>query len=287
MKIYVLPVSSAVQEPRQKFLYPPHNEDYGVEQDFHVYLMKSGLLTNNKDEADWHYLPVYWTRWHLNHDYGREGREELQGQVDKALLADQRTFTICQYDDGPLVSLGDTVQFLASRKTDRGIDIPLLSSPHRLPFLRVKKRYRASFVGRVDTHEIRKKMQNEVGSRGDVLFIDGNRGSKFFVRSTLQSHVALSPRGYGGSSFRTFEAMQLGVAPLIVGDRDTRPFRRFIPWETFTFFTSDPAAIGRILDDVADEEALLMGKRCAEVWRDHLAFQKWCPYVLRELECLR
>ena len=285
MTVYILPIPDALRPSAQPFQYPKHNADYGVEQDFYEYATRrTDLFTKNPEQAEWHYLPAYWTRWHLNHDYGRQGVDELQRLVDGVVCDDEKTFAICQYDDGPLVNLGKTSLFLASRKSAEGLDIPLLSSPHRKPFWLPGKRYTASFAGRIDTHPVRRRMLESLSKRSDIAIVDGDRGARYFVRLTLASYSALAPRGYGGSSFRFFEAMQLGVVPILIGDIDTRPFKQFIDWASCSFYVDEPAALPELLDSVDRPTLLNMGKRAAEIYRDHIAFGKWCGYVIRELE---
>jgi len=83
MKIFMLNVNEATRPRSQGFCYPSHNNDFGVEQDFFKYLVSNGFyVTEIREEADWHYLPVYWTRWHLNHNYGAEGTDKLQRYID-------------------------------------------------------------------------------------------------------------------------------------------------------------------------------------------------------------
>lgn len=285
MKIYILGIDKAVQPRHQGFAYPRHNRDYGVEQDFLEFLMtNSSLLTSSREDSDWHYLPVYWTRWHLNHNYGKEGVEELQRYVDNVVKDDARTFTVCQYDDGPLVNIGQTVQFLASRKTECGIDIPLLCNHHKMPFFKPKKKYRAAFVGRLSTHLLREEMAVALKDRTDVVIHNGDIGTRDFVKMVLQSSLALAPRGYGGSSFRLFEAMQLGVAPVLIGDLDTRPFERFLPWQDVSIFVNNIDELNVALDEKTEDELMEMGMRAAELYWNHLTYQKWCPYVLKELQ---
>ena len=285
MKIFVLDINKMVQPCRQEFEYPRHNKDFGVEQDFLEFIKKnSSVIVSSPNEADWHYLPVFWTRWHLNHNYASEGLEELQRYVYDAIIDDARTFTVCQYDDGPLVDIGRTVQFLASRKTEHGNDIPLICNQHRVPFFKPKKLYRSSFVGRLGTHTIRNDMASALKGRSDVLIRDGDIGTSAFVRMVLQSYLALAPRGYGGSSFRLFEAMQLGVAPILIGDIDTRPFKRFLPWGGASIYVRSVDELIEVLDKNSDKELLEMGERAAALYIDHLTYQKWCPYVLKELQ---
>jgi hypothetical protein len=108
-KIYVLPVPPELQPPSAAFRYPSYSRDWGIEQDFDRFLRHEypGLVPK-KEEADFLYLPVFWTRYHLNHDYGRNGREFLRAAIEDvvAFAKDVPCFTVCQSDDGPLVGIG-------------------------------------------------------------------------------------------------------------------------------------------------------------------------------------
>jgi len=266
--------------------YPLHNQDFGVEQDFFEFLKNNPRLqTADPSKADWHYLPIYWTRWHVNHDYAKTGLSELQNYVDDAIINSKITFTICQYDDGPVVNTGDTTQLLASRKSYFGIDIPLLSSAHRIPwFAPRKKTILASFVGRLSTHKLRQEMAQHLSKVSGVSIVDSSQGTGRYVNIMLRSHIALCPRGYGGSSFRFFEAMQLGVVPFLIGDQDVRPFKNKIDWEKISIYTDSPAKISRILDKYSTDQLLSMGKAARLVWQNQLTYQKWCNLALEELK---
>ncbi len=138
---------------------------------------------------------------------------------------------------------------------------------------------------------MRQEMAAQLAHRHDVYLedtpvYDQQKPAKYFVRNLLESYIALCPRGYGGSSFRFFEAMQLGVVPFLIGDLDTRPFKRFIAWENISFFAESAAHLDTFFTSLGQKELLVMGKRAAEVYRQSLAYQKWCPYVLRELQSL-
>jgi len=290
MKIYILPCQSEFQRQRSPFRYPRHSKDWGIEQDFLKYLHRPRpLLTNDPQEADWHYLPIFWTRWHYSHKYGKIGVPELQAEVDRILRDDRKTFTVCQFDDGPVVKIGEAAIFWGCRKTDQGIDIPLLCSPHWKPLFSPAKKYLASFIGRIATHPMRQEMAAQLAHRHDVYLedtpvYDQQKPAKYFVRNLLESYIALCPRGYGGSSFRFFEAMQLGVVPFLIGDLDTRPFKRFINWDEMSFWAQSVEQMKNTLNMVQQATLIQMGKRAADVYKEQLAYQKWCAYVLRELE---
>jgi hypothetical protein len=120
--------------------------------------------------------------------------------------------------------------------------------------------------------------------RTDCVIHNGNIGTRAYVKMLLQSKLALAPRGYGGSSFRLFEAMQLGVAPVVIGDLDTRPFKRFLPWHEASIYVDNIDGLNAALEEKTDEELIEMGIRAAELYRNHLTYRKWCPYVLKELQ---
>lgn len=285
MRIFILPVSRDLQPSKQPFRYPRHNHDYGVEQDFLNFLEKStNLLVDSPERADFHYLPIFWTRWHLNHDYGKTGIPELKAKTLQSVLNFDKTFTICQYDDGPLVNLKNAKIFYASRKNISNFDVPLLSKPHNRPFFPVKKQYLATFAGRIDTHPLRKRLYAALKTDNRINFSDGDKGTGFFIKNMLASYICLCPRGYGGSSFRFYEAMQLGIVPFLIGDIDTRPFKKFIDWKSCSLYSPNASGATRILNMYSLQQLLVMGENAKQIYNNQLQYGKWCEYVLLELE---
>jgi hypothetical protein len=295
MKIYILPVPALLQPEKQVHRYPSHNKDYGIEQDFYVWIKKQkGILTGNPSVADWHYLPVYWTRWHINHHFAAhgEGLEQLQQEVDKLITDDKKTFTITQFDGGTLINTGKSIVFTAARTVNEGIDVPILCSPHRKPPVPIKKKFIASFNGSFNTHPVRIEMEKRFAEKPGII-IGGDLPTRFYRRwlwaksfnlNTMASYVALSPRGTSCNSFRFFEAMQLGTAPCLVGDRDVRPFKKFIPWDEISYFAPTVDDLENLLQNLDKKEAIAKGKKAREYWKNELYYQKWCKYVIKELE---
>jgi len=298
LKIHILRVPDKLQPENQPFPYPPHNKDYGVEQDFLIWLSKQkNLLTSVPEEADWHYLPVFWTRWHMHHNFAAngEGLTELQQEVDKVLIDDAKTFTITQFDGGTLLKLSKTVEFTAARTINKGIDIPILCSPHKQPLFPIKKRFIASFNGSFTTHPLRAEMQKLYADNPDIL-IGGSIPTRFYMRwlqgkqynlNTIASYIALAPRGTSCNSFRFFEAMQLGTAPLLLGDVDARPFKKYINWDEISYFASTIDELDNLLSSLNKKEALKKGKKAFEYWKNELYYQKWCKYVIKELNDIK
>ena len=288
-KIFVLPVPIELQPSKSPFLYPAHSSDWGVEQDFLAWLQRNpSQVAETARAADWHYLPVFWTRRHLWHNYGQDGLAEFGAAVRDSILDDQRTFTVCQYDDGPLVDIGDTVQALASRKGSEGIDIPLLCDAPKFMGRR-RKKWKASFIGRVSTHKLRGDLALLLEGRPDVLFVDHQSGhdtaraGRRYRRVIASSEISIAPRGYGGSSFRFFESCALGTAPLMLSDIDTRPFQSQLPWRASSIFASSAAEAVHAMDTLAPQELELMGSRAGKLYRESLAYGKWCPLLVNEV----
>jgi len=298
MKIYILPVPAKLQPDKQIHQYPVHNKDYDIEQDFFIWLKKQkAIVTNNPVEADWHYLPVYFTRWHINHRFAanNEGLQELQQAVDKVISSDKKTFTIALFDGGPLIDVGKTVVFTGARTVNEGIDVPLLCSPHRKPLVPVKKKFLATFNGSFYTHPLRIEMEERLNKIPGIL-IGGTLPTRFYKRwfwaknynlRMMESYVALCPRGTSCNSFRFFEAMQLGVAPCLIGDVDVRPFKNFIPWDDMSYYVATIDELENLLLTLDKKEAIEKGRKAYLFWKNELNYQKWCKYLIKELEQIR
>ncbi|WP_078430431.1 exostosin domain-containing protein [Alkalihalobacterium alkalinitrilicum] len=286
-KIYILPVPDRLQPLRKATQrYPFHNKDYHIEEDFLNYLNKErDLLVFDPKEADWHYLPIFWTRW-VSYGLKRDRLKKLKHDIDNIIIDDKKTFTICHHKDAPFISLDKTLIFSTTRKHN-SIDVPLLSSPHRLPNSVPRKKYLASFVGSLRTHRIRMDMFMKLKHRKDIFLYNGNKGDTFFVNKLLESYISLCPRGLGVNSYRFFESMQLGVVPLIIGDIDTRPFKKYIDWDRVSYYICTVSNINELMDNLDKKELIKMGHEASILWKEKLQYQKWCRYVIHELNELK
>ncbi len=80
--------------------------------------------------------------------------------------------------------------------------------------------------------------------------------------------------------------MQLGTAPCLIGDVDVRPFKKFIPWDEMSYYVSSVDELDHLLKNLDRKEAIEKGKKAYQYWKDELYYQKWCKYVIKELEHL-
>lgn len=170
------------------------------------------------------YLPIFWTAYWTNNGYGtkEKSRNNLQRFID-SLPRDKKYFTICQYDDGPMVDFKD-LDIVVFGMSGGRIDypIPLLCQPHGYKF-DCKRDIFASFVGG-DTHPIRKELVKQFTGKKDCHVSFKKLPLKEYCNLMARSVFALCPRGYGKSSFRIAEAIQYGAIPVYVSDEFVLPY---------------------------------------------------------------
>ena len=245
-----------------------------------------------------HYIDIYW----LNlHKLGKFNRTEIQKLVDEeckiAKGAGKIPFTLCQWDDnieikkpGNMVvySIGTSkdvpMPLLVEDKTDRLMKVP------RVPFK--DKRYLASFVG-THTHNVRRKLHSQY--KDDPSFVFKIRGgwtnvvpedlATLFITTTQESKFGLAPRGYGASSFRYFELIQMGVIPVYIHDGDNAlPFQDEIDYSKFSvsIHIKDIEKLKEILEGIDEAKYAEMVAQIESVKHSFTLLES-CRYVLRDL----
>ena len=294
----ILQVKSDFQPDHQGFVWPPRNgdpgQDKGVEQDFYQWATTQDY---HFEDGDWAYLPIYWNRYYINNQWGEGGIPELQAEIDRCReVADQdgakRWFTVCEYDLRalqPQLNLHGLVVFSSSRRKKETVfaDLPLLSAPHPLGEFDISnKRWKACFLGHMQTDGIRIKMGEVLEDRRDCFIKHGNDGPDVYRDIIRQSYIALAPRGQGAQSYRFYESMQLGTVPLYISDIDCRPFKEWINWDLCSLYRLNVDGLSEYLDSFDGMTLMRMGLTARAVYNEQLAYGKWCQYVIRTLEQL-
>lgn len=285
VKIHSLPVKLEFQPARQNYVCPAHNEQWGIEQDFEHWLQGSWLYTEQVAEADWDYLPIYWNRYYINHEWGEGGLDELQDEILRLVSRNRNTFTVCEYDIHhmqPQLDLCGMLVFIGSRRGERGIDVPLLCTPHDYPLQPSSRSWLASFCGNAGTYSARLEMVEHFDGREGVKIKDAQKGTQYFRNLMLDSYIGLAPRGHGAQSYRFYEAMQLGAVPLYISDLDCRPFKPWINWAECSFYAPTAAEAVKYLDTPI-ETLERMGEQARRVYQHDLQYGKWPIYVIKEL----
>jgi len=156
-----------------------------------------------------------------------------------------------------------------------------------------EKRYLFSFIGRAETHAMRERLCRLDFSRDDVLVEDSGQvfdnydyysnehveRQKHFARVLLESKFTLCPRGRGVSSVRLFEALELGVCPVIISDGWFPP--PGVDWDSVALRVRE-RDVDRIEEIVATHEGeyQALGRRAREAHEAHFAEDRYFNYVV-------
>ena len=152
-----------------------------------------------------------------------------------------------------------------------------------------EKRFLFSFVGTSRTNPIRKKVF-ELTHPACYLLDTFDKNSwqlseeeklvyqENYARVSLESKFILCPRGIGPNSYRLYESMEMGVAPVIISDE-------WVPtigpaWETFAIRIPE-SDIGRVVEllEAREPEALEMGRLARQAWEEWFAKDRQFHYL--------
>lgn len=255
--------------------YPPYHSGPYLEEYFFDYFCRLGGAAR-------YYIPVYWTNCYLG---GVHGVQSLLDNLDP----NKKYFTISQHDDAVKESLPpDTLCFNAGGNGG-GIPVPLICSP--IQAKEEAKDIFCSFVGSM-THPIRTQMYNTLSNNSRYVFhcqawspFVGNDTLAKFISTTSRSIFCLCPRGYGKTSFRLYEAMQLGSIPVYIYNDKWCPFSDTLDWDDFCVLVhaSEIEEIDNILLDIDFEDVQRMRKNLLPVWESNFTMESVSRNVIQRL----
>ena len=267
--------------PKMSVVYPPHQGDSPmIEERAYSY-----FSTRQDLESDYIYLPIQWTSYHINNDYGKNTyplKQYCNALTEQ--YPDEKFFTVVQYDGGTLVDIDNCLIFGSSGMFSSPIGknstyepIPLLSDPHDgIPSK--NKKYKVGFAGVDKTHPLRVKMYEYLRDLDGYEFFMNSYDSSRFVqfREILYNSIfALAPRGFGPASYRMFEAIQMQCIPIYITDEFWLPFTNQIEWSKMSLLIGPdeietiPERVNYLIDS---GEYLNMIEYGREVYEKHLTW---------------
>lgn len=211
-------------QPRQHARYPEDNT-WEYER-----WLKDNIRPQELVGKDRTYLPILWTGYWCNNGYGTKDKAKrtLQRFID-SLPRSKKFFSVVQYDDGPMVDFKDLdIKIFGMSGGRIDYPIPLLCMPHKYEFPGIKKDIFCSFVGG-DTHPIRRELVKEFEGKDGCYVTMKKHSLEDYCKILARSVFALSPRGYGKSSFRIAEALQYDAIPVYISDELIIPYNEFAP----------------------------------------------------------
>lgn len=248
-------------QPRQNREYPNGNR----------HQFEEWFFDNYEGSKKRTYLPVFWTNYYCQNDYGKDKKAlaELQRFIDS--LTKKKYFTVIQYDDGILndISWLDIKVFAMSGER---IDYPLPLICWPTPVKQQSKTIFCNFIGR-PTHWIRTEILNSGNLKGQGWFVtDYKHRKQDYMDIMSKSVFTLCPRGYGRTSFRIQEAIECGSIPVYIGDRFIIPHK--VDFDTYgvTVTPDRISSLREILTSISPEEIERKQKLLPEVFEEYYSY---------------
>jgi glycosyltransferase involved in cell wall biosynthesis len=280
--------------------YPIYHKGDDLENYFIKFYFNNKVLI---DSTGWNFLPIKWT-YILNKS--QDLFDSLQEDINR-LDRNKKYFTVSQHDDAPNVNFPfKVINFSAGGNYPNTIPIPLISSP--IPNVNNKQKdIFGSFMGSIRKrnnfnavtplqigHRVRSKMINVLKDKSEYFIktkfwgnnISQGNLSEFFD-ITSRSKFTLCPRGYGTTSFRLYEAMQLGSVPVyIYTNKPHIPFKEYIDWESICVLIeeSDISNIDYILKSISDFTYNQMLENIHNIYPNFFTFESMCNNILKYLK---
>ena len=226
----------------------------------------------------------------------------LQRDLD-LLDKSKKYFTVSQHDDAPHQTLPpNTVNFSAGGNIPNTIPIPLICSPIKNK-PNTQKDIFCSFVGSVSqnmggiseiSHNLRMKMLEVLVNNPKYILkpkhwtpdLTEDR-HKLFLDLTTRSKFCLSPRGYGATSFRMYEAMQLGSIPVYIYYREPfLPFKNELDWNKLAIMIeySQIDKIDSILESIPDQKCEEILDYTSKIYPDYFTLEGMSLNILKSLK---
>jgi hypothetical protein len=270
--------------------YPPYHTGEYLEEYFFKRWNEENI------ETDRQYIDVFWTNNFCNSMFAGQQYENIQEELDDALDSDGKYFTVSQFDDGPFEKFPkDTLIFSAggNREGDNIIPIPLICSSIPKEWIPNKeKTIFASFVGSRNTHPIRMDMCNHLSGKEGYEISAGNWSTtvpmdnfKKFLGITCSSKFGLAPRGYGKSSFRMYEILQLGTVPVYISDVHYLPWSDELDWNDFCVPVNEDEIedIDTILKSISDVEYNNLLENGKKVYEEYFTLEGMFKNIIKRI----
>lgn len=160
------------------------------------------------------------------------------------------------------------------------------------------KKFLASFTGR-DCHPARSIILNQSYSRKDIHVRDTSSFDAFteasddkapaqakYLETLRHSKFALCPRGAGAASVRLYEAMRIGVAPVVISDDWVFP--EGPDWSSFTLIVKENE-LSRLEEILCRNEHryVTMGRLAAAAYQQYFSDENYFDYLIDQMIGIR
>jgi hypothetical protein len=255
--------------------FPPQNKSENtIEYLFYKHVQNNDSYSSNLD-----YLPIQWE----NSLHDNLIRDKIKSSITNLQKDSKKMFTLSRLTGGPMVNLNNCIIFttggifnMPKNQNLSYVPLPLIADKYTdIPT--GNKKYIASYIGR-NTHPIRVDLEKffkrdknyYVKNLNDMHSEFDSEKQEQFKKIISESYFSLAPRGFGPTSFRLYESIELGVVPVYIGEDFLLPFSEIIDWEKLCVLVryEDLKNLKKILSEIIDSnryiEMINYGKYCEE-----------------------
>lgn len=238
----------------------------------------------DKPETNKVYLPIQWTSFYLETRINQNiNINDLQTYLN-SIPMDKKYFTIVQYDDGIINNTSHLDLFKFSSGGIGDYAIPL----NCLPYVqnKTKRDIFASFIGSIKgRHSVREKMQDYTKILKDYI-ISECIDFTFFKDIMERSIFSLCPRGYGKTSFRINESLNLGSIPVYIYDDAWIPFDDKINFEDYGVLIHESKLnqLDKILKSYSTDRIQQMQEYGNYVYNEYYLYESCYKHIIEMLK---
>ena len=265
--------------------YPCYHQGKYLEDYFFDFYIKNKEQFDAKGRT---LIPVSWTTLYVENT-----PINIQEYLDQ-LDPNGAYFTVVQHDEGIRQRLPANTLVFEAGGLGNGIPIPLVCS--KLDVYKEPIRFKplfCSFVGSI-THPIRRALYDEYHDILHGYYFSAQQWSqsvepqrlKDFIDVTLDSEFALAPRGYGATSFRLYEVMQLDAIPVYVSDKHWLPWQDELNWSEFCVIIKPeqiPSLHSILCNNYNHERIHNMRNKIKEIYDDYFSLEGVSKQILKRL----
>jgi len=284
--------------------YPGHQAGKNIEEAFDEFIRRQAPNLKTK----WVYLPIFWQNNLFAQKRPKGGpfraRPEVQAFLNR-LNPNTRYFTVTVADEGMYEHVPPNVTIFGAGGTG-SIPIPLLCTPHPC---RIEVRNKlAFFMGNIETGgpvasdrppsesswdpngagaRVRRRMRDVLANKPGFMITDGRGNSRKNLaqfRDESYCHLyGLAPRGYGKTSYRLYEVMQMGCVPVYIYDQPWIPYTDVLDWNEFSIICpiENIDALPAVLESRTQEDWLKMRDVIRSAWNEFFTIEGCCHQILR------
>jgi len=237
------------------------------------------------------YLPILWDNFFAQAQAGAylPGEFERRFRAMWELLTklgqtDEVYFTLLGIYDFPIWNWHlfpkNIVVFAANGYGD--VALPLLFGDR--PFRNPAKTIRCSFLGRTETHPLRRRM-GEIFAK-EAMFGYGPGWEETMAASLF----SLCPRGLGPTSFRIYEAMSLGSIPVYIWEKwKWLPYEGELDWNSFAIVAEagDMEAVRERIRTMGEAEVRKRQEMIARIYDERFQYEGVKRWIVSQAEKIR